>query len=180
MVRHFVQRTRRDLERDWEGEHCFPKRKSSDEIYRLSRVYQELFTKTYEFCSEIVRSGEKLNKRQRRVRYWGALALLRCVMSSPAAAVAALETRHDALASSEDEPDFRSFVFESDEDRTDDDQPTPPVEAVEATLAETDQRRLRGLGRLATSLLNSPDDTKLTNCAQIVITLLREGFHPIV
>jgi superfamily II DNA or RNA helicase len=180
LARHFVQRTRRDIEHDWEGEHCFPQRDSSDEHYRLSRAYQELFTKTYEFCSEIVRSGEKLNKRQQRVRYWGALALLRCVMSSPAAAIAALETRHDALTSDEDEPDFRSFVFESDEDRTDDDQPTPPIEATEATLADTDRRRLRGLGRYATSLLNSQDDTKLTHCAEIVVTLLREGFHPIL
>jgi hypothetical protein len=98
----------------------------------------------------IVRAGEQLDKRQQRVRYWGALALLRCVMSSPAAAVAALETRHDALASGEDEPDFRSFIFESADDRTDDDQPTLPVEAAEATLVDIDRRRLRELGRLAT------------------------------
>jgi superfamily II DNA or RNA helicase len=180
LARHFAQRTRRDIEHDWEGEHCFPQRNSSDEIYRLSRAYQELFTKTYEFCSEIVRSGEKLNKRQQRVRYWEALALLRCVMSSPAAAIAALETCHEALTSDEEEPDFRSFVFESDEDRTDDNQPTPPVEAAEATLADTDRRRLRGLGRLAASLLNSQDDTKVTRCAEIVATLLHEGFHPIL
>ena len=180
LARHFVQRTRRDIERDWEGEHCFPKRESADETYRLSPAYQELFTKTYEFCSEIVRAGEQLDKRQQRVRYWGALALLRCVMSSPAAAVAALETRHDALASGEDEPDFRSFIFESADDRTDDDQPTPPVEAAEATLVDMDRRRLRELGRLATALLHAPGDTKLARCADIVATLLRQGFHPIL
>ncbi len=94
-------------------------------LYRLSRAYQALFTRTYEFCLEIVRAGEHLDKHQQRVRYWGTLALLRCVMSSPATAVAALETRHKALASSEDEPDFRSFIFESAEDQTDDGQPTP-------------------------------------------------------
>jgi superfamily II DNA or RNA helicase len=180
LAQHFVQRTRRDIEHDWEGEHCFPKRDSSDETYRLSDAYRELFIKTYEFCSEIVRLGETLDTRQQRVRYWGALALLRCVMSSPAAAVAALETRHDVLASGEDEPDFRTFVFESAEDRTDDDQPTPPVEAAEATLVEKDRRRLRELGRLAKSLLHSPHDTKLANCADIVATLLHDGFHPIL
>jgi hypothetical protein len=31
-------------------------------------------------------------------------------MSSPAAAVAALATRHQALASAEDELDFRTFI----------------------------------------------------------------------
>ncbi|MDW8467601.1 MAG: hypothetical protein RML35_16020 [Chloroherpetonaceae bacterium] len=38
----------------------------------------------------MVQAGEQLEARRKRVRYWGALALLRCVMSSPAAAVAAL------------------------------------------------------------------------------------------
>lgn len=180
LARHFVQRTRRDIERDWEGEHCFPKRDSSDETYRLSPAYQELFIKTYEFCSEIVRAGEALDKRQQRVRYWGALALLRCVMSSPAAAVAALEARHHALASGEDELDFRTFVFESAEDRTDDEQPTPPVVAAEATLVAKNRRRLRELGRLAKSLLHSPHDAKLARCAHIVASLLRGGFHPIL
>jgi superfamily II DNA or RNA helicase len=180
LAKHFVQRTRRDIEHDWEGEHCFPERKSSDETYRLSPAYQKLFAETYGFCSEIVKTGQALDKRHQRVRYWGALALLRCVMSSPAAAVAALESRHDAMAGSDEDPDFRSFVFESSEDRTDDDQPTPPVEAAEATLGEADRRRLRDLGRMAKALLDSPEDTKLARCAELVGTLLRDGMHPIV
>jgi superfamily II DNA/RNA helicase len=94
--------------------------------------------------------------------------------------MAALETRQEALVSGEDEVDFRSFIFESAGDRTDDDQPTPPVEAAEATLADTDRRRLRELGRLANALLNSPHDTKLAHGAEIVATLLRDGFHPIL
>ncbi len=180
LARHFVQRTRRDIETDWEGEHCFPTREPSDEIYRLSPAYQDLFAKTYDFCSEIVRSGEALDQRQKRVRYWGALALLRCVMSSPAAAVRALETRHDALATMDDEePDFRTFIFESSDDRTDDEQPTPPVESAEATLAETDRRRLRELGRLGKALLTA-GDSKLESCAGLVGDLLRKGFFPII
>lgn len=180
LARHFVQRTRRDIEQDWEGAHCFPRRESSDETYLLSGAYKDLFTSTYEFCSEIVESGQTLDKRRQRVRYWGALALLRCVMSSPAAAIAALETRHDALGELDDEPDFRSFVFESAEDITDDDQPTPPIESAEATLGETDRGRLRKLGRLAKSLLRSTNDLKLKGCVEHVDRLLREGFHPII
>lgn len=180
LAKHFVQRTRRDIEHDWEGEHCFPRREPADEIYRLSRGYEELFNRTYEFCSEIVQAGQSLDRRRQRVRYWGALALLRCVMSSPAAAVAALASRHDAIVEDEAEPDFRSYIFESAEDRTDDEQPTPPVESAEATLEETDRRRLRELGRLAAKLLDSSDDTKVTACAALVSKLLSDGFHPIV
>jgi hypothetical protein len=102
-------------------------------------------------------------------------------MSSPAAAVAALATRHDKIAASdEEEMDFRSFIFESSEDRTDDDQPTPPVESTEATLGEPDLRQLRELRKLSDTLLNSADDTKLSTCAQLVSKLLGDGFHPIL
>ncbi len=180
LARHFVQRTRRDIETAWEGQHCFPKRDPSDETYQLSGRYRELFAKTYAFCSELVRTGQRLEKRQQRVRYWAALALLRCVMSSPGAALAALESRHSALSGAEDEPDFRALVFESAEDRTDDSQPTPAVASAEATLSEPDRRPLRELGRLAATLCHAPDDTKLGRCAQIVGGLLRDGFQPIV
>lgn len=180
LARHFVQRTRRDIVHDWEGQHCFPDRQSCDATYRLSPAYRQLFQQTYDFCSEIVRSGAQLDQRRRRVRYWGALALLRCVMSSPAAAVAALQSRGRALKEEEEELDFKPFIFESDEDRTDDDLPTPPVEAAEVTLAEGDRRRLRQLAQQAESLRNSSHDTKLAGCVELVSRLLRERFHPIV
>lgn len=180
LAQHFVQRTRRDIEHDWEGDHCFPRREASDENYPLSDKYLKLFEETYSFCSEIVESGMELDKRRQRVRYWGALALLRCVMSSPAAAIAALESRHKAVVDEEEESDFGSFVFESADDRTDDNQPTPPIEAAEATLGESDRRRLRGLVKLAQPLLHSSNDSKLVGCADLVSALLSEGFHPIV
>ncbi len=155
LARHFVQRTRTDIKRDWEGERCFPDREASDETYRLSPEYRTLFTRTYDFCSEMVGSSVAMAGRQQRVRYWGALGLLRSVMSSPAAAVAALENRQGKTPTSEGEAeaDFRPFVMESDDDQIDDEQPTPPVEATEATLPDSERRKLRDLGRLARSLL---------------------------
>jgi superfamily II DNA or RNA helicase len=181
LARHFVQRTRRDIEHDWEGDHCFPQREAVDETYALSREYQNLFIKTYDFCSEMVRSGQGMDRRRQRVRYWGALALLRCVMSSPAAALAALETRHDALSeSAEDEIDFQSFVFESSNDITDDEQPTPPVETAEQTLDDKGKRQLRDLGRLANDLQGTAKDTKLSRCIELTSQLLNNKFNPII
>lgn len=182
LARHFVQRTRADIEHDWEGESCFPERLPEDQTYRLSPAYRTLFEKTYDFCAEIVRTGQNLEERKRRVRYWGALALLRCVMSSPAAALTALETRHGRLEDAEgvDEVDFRGFVFESDSDRTDDEQPTPPIEETEASLPESERRKLRNLGKLAAALLEAGQDTKLEGLIQSVSKLLAEGYHPIV
>lgn len=180
LARHFAQRTRKDIETDWEHSDCFPKRDPHDETYRLTDAYRDLFNRTYAFCSELVRSGQQLGKRQQRVRYWGALALLRCVMSSPAAALAALAGRHDGLPGSEDEPDFRSFIFESGNERTDDGQPTPPIEAVEAEIPDADRRQLRDLGRRASALLNSRDDSKLGEVIKLTAKMLEDGFHPIL
>jgi len=180
LAQHFVQRTRRDIEQDWEGQHCFPKRESSDETYRLSRDYGDLFRKTYDFCAEIVKSGQAMNRRHQRVRFWGALALLRCVMSSPSAAVTALAKRHGSLSTDDEELDFRPFIFESADDRTDDAQPTPPLETAEQTLNDADRRQLRELGVMAGRLLDSASDTKLAGCARLVSKHLGDGFHPIV
>ncbi|MEJ5241173.1 MAG: helicase-related protein [Anaerolineales bacterium] len=188
LAHHFVQRTRADIEHDWEGESCFPQRIAEDRSYDLSRAYRMLFEKTYEFCAEIVRTGQHLEERKRRVRYWGALALLRCVMSSPAAALAALEARHARAGArekggaeeGEDEVDFRGFIFESDSDRTDDEQPTPPIEETEISLPDSERRKLRELGKLAADLLQAQQDTKLEGLVDIVNQLLSEGYHPII
>ncbi|GBD26184.1 RNA polymerase-associated protein RapA [bacterium HR30] len=203
LARHFVQRTRRDIEQGWEATACFPERKAADETYELSERYRELFDRTYDFCSEIVRTGERLEERKRRVRYWGALALLRCVMSSPAAALAALANRANGeqrVASSEwrvasgeeangewrmanggeEGVEFSPYVFESADERADDETPTPPLAAAAGTLPDTDRRRLRELARLAEQLRGPAADTKLRRAIDIVRGLVQEGFHPIL
>jgi hypothetical protein len=105
LARHFVQRTRRDIEAQWEDRPCFPERAPIEATYRLSPAYRDLFEAVYNFCTEIVRSGEALQPYRRRMRWWSALALLRCVMSSPRAARVALEKRRkgEAFAPEEDE-----------------------------------------------------------------------------
>lgn len=186
LARHFVQRTRRDIEKDWENGSCFPQRVSEDRSYRLSDAYRHLFEKTYKFCAEIVRTGQKLEERKRRVRYWGALALLRCVMSSPQAALAALETRQSRLvveeapSLEEEETVFRGLVFESDQEQTDDEQPAQPIEEIETDLPDSERRKLRDLSSFASALLQPGQDTKLEELIKIVQNLLDEGYHPIV
>jgi len=193
LARHFVQRTRKDIEQSWESESCFPTRLPADRAYRLSAAYRDLFEKTYAFCAEIVRTGQNLQERQRRVRYWGALALLRCVMSSPAAALAALENRRTREresvrgaeeegegVSGEDEVDFHGFVFESDHRETDDEQPLPPIQAAESDLLKNEQRKLSALEGLARRLQEPGQDTKLEGLVQVVEELLTEGYAPII
>jgi superfamily II DNA or RNA helicase len=179
LARHYVQRTRKNIEHDWEAERMFPQRIALDATYDLSDQYRELFDHTYAFCSELIRSGQALDQRMRRVRTWGALALLRCVMSSPRAALATLNQRRTGLVA-EDEISFDTHIFESTDNRTDDEAPTPPVEAVEPHLDPGERQRLRELAAIATKLDGSAADTKLARLIELVATLLADGFHPII
>ncbi len=181
LARHFVQRRRIDVEQ-WIGEEThFPSRDSQEETYDLSSAYRNLFDRVYAFSSELVRSGEALTGWKRRIRFWTALALLRCVMSSPAAANTAFHMRGKRLGieyEPEDET-YSSYIYEGSDKETVDVQPTHIVEEGEEEMNEGEKRRLRELARLAESLQGSAD-TKLQKCIEIVRRLLSDGFNPII
>jgi superfamily II DNA or RNA helicase len=180
LARHFVQRTRRDIEAQWEDRPCFPERAPIEATYRLSPAYRDLFEAVYNFCTEIVRSGEALQPYRRRMRWWSALALLRCVMSSPRAARVALEKRRkgEAFAPEEDEEGLY-YVYEPTDRLPSDEAPTPLLERVEAELTDSEKAKLRRLEKMAEQI-TPEQDNKLKGCMEIVRGLLREGYHPIV
>src|SRR5258708_33479201 len=93
----FVQRKRADVEK-WLGEDTpFPKREAFEWPYDLSAGYTRFFEGVLEFARKLV-SPDPGRERQQRVQYWTALALLRGVMSSPAAGIEMLNTRLTNLA----------------------------------------------------------------------------------
>jgi superfamily II DNA or RNA helicase len=179
---HFVQRTRRDIEQYWEeGVSRFPTRLTRDATYQLSAAYRRLFEAVYGFCTEVVRSGEALEAHRRRMRWWGALALLRCVMSSPRAAQVALRRRYqgeEGPAEVEEAEDI-GYVYEPAEQMPADEAPTPLLERAQAKLTEPERSRLRRLEELAAQV-GEGDDTKLEGCIRLVRDLLRQGFNPVV
>ena len=180
LARHFVQRTRRDIEKQWEGVPCFPTRETVDATYTLSPTYRLLFDAVYAFCRGIVESGRELAEHRRRMRWWSALALLRCVMSSPRAARVALERRRkgEGVLTGE-EADDPSYVYEPNDRLPWDEVPTPLLDHAEADLADLEKRRLRELERMAESIPEG-EDTKLTTACAWIVRLLKEGFNPVV
>jgi len=178
---HFAQRRRADIQQ-WIGEETpFPSRESVEVTYELSESYCTLFDRVYAFSSEIVRSGETLSGWKKRIRYWTALALLRCVMSSPEAAYKALSARgkrSEIEADSNDE-NYSPFIFEDTENETIDIQPTHIVEEAEGDLNESEKRRLANLAKLAANIKGEAD-AKLKKCTGIVRQLIINGFQPIV
>ncbi len=180
LARHFVQRTRRDVEEHWEGQGCFPRRETRDATYQLSPAYRRLFEAVYDFCTGIVRSGEALQVHRRRMRWWGALALLRCVMSSPQAARVALRSRYHGESPGETpEADDIGYVYEPSDRVPWDEVPGPQLGRAEAELSEPERNRLRRLENLAAQITDQ-DDAKLAGCIRLVEGLLRDGFNPVV
>jgi len=182
LARYFVQRRRADI-LNWLGEETpFPERDPSEETYDLSPPYRELFERVYKFSRELVQTGETLSGWKKRIRYWTALALLRCVMSSPAAALSALRKRERGLLIDEEITDesCSPYVYDPTDQETLDVQPGHILDEGESDLSEGDRKRLREFGRLAEQIRSGENDLKVNKCCEIIRNLLREGYRPIV
>lgn len=182
LVPRLVQRKRSDLQHWNDQETPFPERDPSERTYRMSAEYERLFNAILRYLREYVDVPGSLEHRQ-RVRYWGAIAILRSALSSPAAARAALENRRKSAAAAEppSQEEFRRQILDSsDDDQPADFAPTAPLDDPAAGLEERDLRRLAGFLRDADKLAGPERDAKLAEAARAVSELLAEGFSPIV
>jgi superfamily II DNA or RNA helicase len=187
LAAHFVQRRRPDLEK-WLGEETpFPERESIERTYNMSPEYLRLFEDVLQYCRESVAVEGSVRRQQQRVRYWAAIAILRCVLSSPAAAQAVLENRRRGDDASPAEPDTDSDAFfgelildSSEDDQPPDYAPAAPLDGPDAALTAPEQRRLDAFLKAARALAGPRLDAKLAEAARAVDELLRDGFRPIV
>lgn len=114
LARHFVQRRRADIVgRDWGEERAFPKHDTAERPYDLDIDTRAFHEAVLDYCLEVVESAGADQRRQ-RLAFWGTLALMRCVGSSPAAAASALRNRLAA-----DPGRLEEQVFDEDGDETD-------------------------------------------------------------
>jgi superfamily II DNA or RNA helicase len=180
LARHYVQRLRADVSRWMDTETRFPTRDPQEESYELSPQYAALFEDLLAFTREIV-AVPGLSQPRQRVRYWAALALLRCVMSSPAAAVEALLGRAKAAAE-EAEEEFREWQVLDPirEEGTNDTVPASAVSSGEHDLSGPERRRLREFARRAHEIADRGADTKIAKAMEIVGPLLQQGYSPII
>ena len=187
LVRHFVQRRRADV-KHWLGTDTpFPQRESLEAPYNLSKDYRNLFEEVYDFARGIVQGASPhLSYAQRRGRYWSALAIVRCVMSSPAAAIATLsraankKTQGAELANELDEELAASYVYDlTEQEQSVDVAPTVVVEQGQQTYEESEKRQLKAFVRTAEQLQGRKDH-KLQSAIALVRDLLKEGMNPIV
>jgi superfamily II DNA or RNA helicase len=167
LARHFVQRRRIDLvSGDWNEDRAFPKHETTEFSYRLSPAHLEFQETTLDYCLGIV-SRAVSGQRERRLAFWGTLALMRCVGSSPAAAMSALRNR---MSSESDRLEPQSY----DEDSDDED----AVDIEPGTTFDVDPELL-ALVRRAEELARKPDP-KLTALVEALTPLIKKGANPVV
>lgn len=183
LANHFVQRRRADV-RQWLGDETpFPERDPMEQPYRLSKEYRELFDDVYNFARGLVKTTtDQMTYAQRRGRYWSALALIRCVMSSPAAAIATLSKQigREPSESLIDEDLLGTYVYDpTEQEQALDAQPTIAIEQGHQSYRDTEKRKLRSFVQSAQKLFGEKD-VKLQAAITSVQSLLKEGMNPIL
>lgn len=186
---HFVQRRRADV-RQWLGNDTpFPNRESLEAPYKLSKDYRALFDQVYAFARGLVKTTTaEMSYAQRRGRYWAALALIRCVMSSPAAAIATLEKqtkKADEASSPGEELEIdndlmMAYTYDpTDHEQTLDGQPAIALDQAQQSYQAADRRKLREFSAAARDI-SGGKDAKLQTAIATVTPLLADGLNPII
>jgi superfamily II DNA or RNA helicase len=169
LSRHFVQRRRPDIV-EWKEGNLFPKRETAEITYKLTGAWERFFDAVLDYCAAVVAAAGGDALRQ-RLSFWGTLALMRCVASSPAAAVQALRTRA-GLVVEEAEDELEARVFDGAADALPDDDVEPPAGA--------DDPLLNDLIAQAEQLAGQAGDPKLKLLTEHLAELVAAGFNPVV
>lgn len=177
LARHFVQRRRKDIV-EWQAEthdgRGFPRRMKTELTYQLSGEWGAFFDAVQDYCRELAETVEQQEQQGgARLIWYATLALLRCVASSPAAAVKALTTRLEGTV-----PDEALLGDERLHDGEADDLSgsdlEPPAQVQEAAP------RLQALIADAQRLSGKAGDPKLAALLRHIDLLVKEGYHPVV
>lgn len=180
---HFVQRRRGDIA-EWRDSVGFPVRESREATYTLGGEWGSLFENVLDYARGMVQRAEKGSRLEQRMSWWAALALLRCVSSSPAAASVALRTRLKA-AEGESESDQLVALDQMAGEQVLDglvEEGLSRDEGVPAGTVESfqDAAILKRLIDQADKLRGLKSDPKASLLASEVRRLVKEGFRPVI
>lgn len=174
LAQHYVQRRRPDItEGSWHEKRTFPVHHVKDEPFSLSGEFASFHDRVLDYCLAVTqRAGT--DQRSRRLAFWGTLALMRCVGSSPAAATNALRNRLCGVA---DEEAMQPVVFDEDEGLLD----QGDVEPGTASDNAEERGELAALISMAESLdSRRAEDPKVARLLKVVKWLLQEGAKPVI
>lgn len=159
---------------------AFPSdRWTKDEPYKLSPAYRALLDDAIAYARDRVQAAGEQGRREARVAWWSVIALLRSMVSSPAAAAQTLKTRSEsAAARTAQEADVLGAPVAADSAEND------RLEGMDVApgAAESEEAgaRLLELSQRAAELVGPAEDAKLKALTKHLKSLIAEGYHPIV
>lgn len=181
LARHFVQRRRKDIA-EWqqqahERRGGFPARMTSEITYKLDPDREKFFADVQNYCKALLEKSQKEDKDRGRGRgaiiWYAVLGLLRCVSSSPRAAVKALENRLDPGE------DIEAAAREL-EDGGDASDEGAGASDVEPGVGVEDSEALKSLISRAKKLEARGNDPKAALLERHVARLMADGFQPVI
>lgn len=177
---HFIQRKRVDVEHWMNEDTPFPKRDAGEFPYQLSIPYAMFYDEILSFARGLTENKEG-KKGHQRLRYWTALALMRGVMSSPAAGIKMLKNRINNTASDEELTEMEHYenpILDNDYGNESD---VTPLQVVEKNQwKSTEVKKLRQLAIQLESIGNLKDDTKIKKVLDIILEWVNKGFNPVI
>jgi superfamily II DNA or RNA helicase len=185
LANFLIQRQRADIREYLDEDTPFPDRHYAEEHYKLTEEYRRFFDHILDYARESVHDPHDSNKLHQRVRWWSAIALLRCLASSPAAAEQTLLNRSElAAVKAEEDADILASprVFDSDLDDATDGEDTAlgADTSSEERPNESTRRKLRNFATEASALRGPEKDAKLKRAIAMVRKLHADGYHPIL
>ncbi|MFE5033183.1 DEAD/DEAH box helicase [Streptomyces sp. NPDC056683] len=191
LAEHFVARKRADVRTYLTKEDgltddslaertAFPSdRWTKDEPYRLTPAYRALLDDAIAYARDRVEAAGEQGKREARIAWWSVIALLRSMVSSPAAAAQTLKTRSEsAAARTAQEADALGAKVAADS--ADNDRLEGVDVAPGAAESEEAGARLLELSQRAAQLVGPAEDAKLKALTAHLKKLIADGYHPIV
>ncbi len=187
LAAHFVQRRRGDIE-EWKDAAGFPVRESREATYRLTGDWGLIFDDVLAYARAMVKDAEGGTQLQQRMSWWAALALLRCLSSSPAAASLALRTRLRSAQDTDEPTQLRELertgretvLDEAADDSLTLDESVPAGTLEEPNSIDGETGDLIGLIQRADALRGPEHDPKLRALVREVRKLISDGFRPVV
>lgn len=171
LARFLIQRRRANVENWGEETRIFPRRRTAEQTYRLTGEWGSLFDDVQAYC-KLVAEARAAGGNQ--LAWYSTLSLLRCVSSSPAAAVAALTSRMQNALPAVD-------IEDAGDDVLDNEDTTEPTDSETILQGGEDGEQLQEFIARAKALTGPSKDPKLHALIDVLKKdLLKSDFHPIV
>ena len=188
IAKHFIQRRRGDVLKWLDEETKFPERNSIDRDFEIGKAYGDVFNDILAYAREIVAQNIGDGRKQ-RYNYWDALALLRGVMSSPAAGISMLtkKAQKKKITDEEDDPDTMRESEEvadsqgvMDNDFSTDDNLPLSVLGKGEMIKDSEAKRLIGYAKRMEALYGIEHDQKAKVALIQIKSFIDRGYNPII